>query len=105
MKEGNIYTAKNAGNKNESIEKLQEKADKWDKITRTGVLDYIKDISDNIPLALVECSSLQQMIIECVNELDDVPENMCHINYATQRLVNIIHDVFYNRDAFEEIFT
>lgn len=105
MKTENILHTEGVTNVTEILEATQEKADKWDKFTRTGVPDHLKDIANNIPLALVECSSLQQMIIESVNELDDTPANMCHICYATQRLMNIIHDIFYNKETYDELFS
>lgn len=89
--------------KSEMIEVLKSKAEKWDIIAKSELADQVKEILQNISLAQIECSCLQQFVIDCVDENEDNMENLPHIRYATKRLMDIVNAVFYNKEKLADI--
>ena len=87
MKEDNIV----------SYNGTEEKARKFELLENTGILDMLRDVLNDIPTAMVECSCLQQFVIDSTEEADKMPDNFPHIRYALQRLMNMTNAVYYNQ--------
>lgn len=80
-----------------SYSELREMADKFELLESTGILDMLRDVLNDIPTAMVECSCLQQFVIDSTEEADKMPDNFPHIRYALQRLMNMTNAVYYNQ--------
>ena len=80
-----------------SYSELREMAYKFELLESTGILDMLRDVLNDIPAAMIECSCLQQFVIDRTEETDKVPENFPHIRYALQRLMNMTNAVYYNQ--------
>lgn len=80
-----------------SYSELREMADKFELLESTGILDMLRDVLNDIPTAMVECSCLQQFVINSTEEADKMPDNFPHIRYALQRLMNMTNAVYYNQ--------
>ena len=80
-----------------SYSELREMAYKFELLESTGILDMLRDVLNDIPTAMVECSCLQQFVIDSTEEADKMPDNFPHIRYALQRLMNMTNAVYYNQ--------
>lgn len=80
-----------------SYSELREMAYKFELLESTGILDMLRDVLNDIPTAMVECSCLQQFVINSTEEADKMPDNFPHIRYALQRLMNMTNAVYYNQ--------
>ena len=85
-----------------SYGELREMADKFELLESTGILDMLRDVLNDIPTAMVECSCLQQFVIDSTEEADKVPDNFPHIRYALQRLMNMTNAVYYNQKELKK---
>ncbi|EJW95602.1 hypothetical protein EVA_16284 [gut metagenome] len=86
-----------------SYSELREMADKFELLESTGILDMLRDVLNDIPTAMVECSCLQQFVIDSTEEADKMPDNFPHIRYALQRLMNMTNAVYYNQKELHKL--
>lgn len=87
------------------IDAIRDRADKWDIINSTGITKQIRDILKNMDYALIECSVLQQLVINAADEdcECDKIQDIASIRCATKRLMDITHDIFFCKDELNEI--
>lgn len=87
------------------IDAIRDRADKWDIINSTGITKQIRDILKNMDYALIECSVLQQLVINAADEdcECDKLQDIASIRCATKRLMDITHDIFFCKDELNEI--
>lgn len=83
---------------------IELKAKKWDCIYNTSMYDFMKDTFRNLESASVECLCLQQLVIEAAEEREDGVEELAHIRYATQRLMDFIKNMYYLKQFSPDLF-
>lgn len=101
----NDFFPKEAGHEDEvlsisrdELEALKAKAHKWDVINSAGIVARIADMLKHIDYALIECNSMQQLVIDAAGI-----EDFTNVQCATKRLMDITHDVFYNKEDLKRI--
>ena len=101
----NDFFPKEAGHEDEmlsisrdELEALKAKASKWDVINSAGIVARIADMLKHIDYALIECNSMQQLVIDAAGI-----EDFTNVQCATKRLMDITHDVFYNKEDLKRI--
>lgn len=101
----NDFFPKEAGHEDEvlsisrdELEALKAKAYKWDVINSAGIVARIADMLKHIDYALIECNSMQQLVIDAAGI-----EDFTNVQCATKRLMDITHDVFYNKEDLKRI--
>ena len=101
----NDFFPKKAGHEDEmlsisrdELEALKAKAHKWDVINSAGIVARIADMLKHIDYALIECNSMQQLVIDAAGI-----EDFTNVQCATKRLMDITHDVFYNKEDLKRI--
>ena len=101
----NDFFPKEAGHEDEmlsisrdELEALKAKANKWDVINSAGIVARIADMLKHIDYALIECNSMQQLVIDAAGI-----EDFTNVQCATKRLMDITHDVFYNKEDLKRI--
>ena len=85
-----------------SYGELREMARKFELLENTGILDTLKEILNDIPTALIECSCLQQLVIDSMDDVNLDSGNLPHIKFALTRLVNITNSVYYNQKELKK---
>lgn len=87
------------------FDEMRERADKWDILNSTGITKQIRGILKNMDYALIECSALQQLVINAADEdcECDKIQDIASIRCATKRLMDITHDIFFCKDELNEI--
>lgn len=104
MAKGMIIAHATINRKEEQINLLKRKAEKWDCIQNSSFYDYMKETYQNLETALMDCSCLQQLVIEASEENEDGVENLPHIRYATQRLMDFMKNLYYLKQFSPDLF-
>lgn len=87
----------------QKVQELEAKAEKWDIIRNSYFFDCLKEMYERLDTAQVECSCLQQLVINSIEESDDNANDLPHIRYATQRLMDITNAMYYGKKNFEKL--
>ena len=85
------------------LEVLKAKANKWDVISHTGITANLSEMVKNMEVALVESSSLNRVIMNISSSEDIDVQDTTDIQCAANRLTNITHDVYYNKEDLKRI--
>lgn len=106
----NDFFPKEAGHEDEvlsisrdELEALKAKAHKWDVISHTGITANLSEMVKNMEVALVESSSLNRVIMNISSSEDIDVQDTTDIQCAANRLTNITHDVYYNKEDLKQI--
>lgn len=87
----------------DELEALKAKANKWDVISHTGITANLSEMVKNMEVALVESSSLNRVIMNISSSEDIDVQDTTDIQCAANRLTNITHDVYYNKEDLKRI--
>lgn len=87
----------------QKVQELEAKAEKWDIIRKSFFFDCLKEMYEGLDTAQVECSYLQQFVINSIEELGDNATDLLHVRHATQRLMDITNAMYYNKEDFGKL--